>query len=145
VNWMPVNLKGRACRRYRHLADEILDRDLTPREKSFFDAHEASCSACTEYERQGAFALNMLRSMDFDAPDSSRLTDRIVRKARLQHIRGGVKFWLPAFGGMAVGALMMMAILQLVGPSGDVLRNQNKGADALKIDRTETVFPELSR
>lgn len=141
-----MNWNGRACRRYRLLTDEIIDRDLTPRERSFYDAHEEACIECREYQRQGAFALNMLRSMDFDAPeDTSGLTGRILRRARLQTIRGGVKFWMPAFGGMAIGVLMMMAVLQLVGPNRGVPRNQNTQSDALRIDRSEAVFPELKR
>ena len=128
-----MNWKGRACRRYRQLADEVIDRELTPRETQFYDSHQSVCAECREYETQGAFALNMLRSMDFEAPDTSKMTDRIVRRVRLQTIRGGLKFWTPALGGMAIGALMMMAVLQLVGRSDVLPRNVNPGGDARRI------------
>jgi predicted anti-sigma-YlaC factor YlaD len=140
-----VNWNGGACRKYRQLADEVIDRELTPKEKQFYDAHQMACDECREYETQGAFALNMLRTMDFDAPDTSKMTDRIVRRVRLQTIRGGLKFWTPALGGMAIGALMMMAVLQLVGQSNVLPRNSHTGGDAKRIDRAETVFPELER
>lgn len=140
-----MNWKGRACKRYRLLADEVIDRDLTPRETKFYDAHQAACDDCREYEVQGAFALNMLRTMDFEAPDSSRLTERIVRRVRLQSIRGGLKFWTPALGGMAIGALMMMAVLQLLGRSDAMPHNSNNGGDARRIERTDAIFPELRR
>jgi len=123
----------------------VIDRDLTPRESKFYEAHQVACDECREYETQGAFALNMLRTMNFDAPDSSRLTERIVRRVRLQSIRGGFKFWTPALGGVAIGALMMMAVLQLVGRSEVMPRNLNNGGDARRIDRADTVFPELRR
>lgn len=140
-----MNWNGRVCRRYRQLADEVIDRELTPKEQKFYDAHQIACDDCREYETQGAFALNMLRSMDFEAPDTSKMTERIVRRVRLQSIRGGLKFWTPALGGMAIGALMMMAVLQLVGKPNVMPNNTNTGGDARRIERADAVFPELKR
>lgn len=135
---------SRACRRYRELADEIDDRELSTRESAFYDAHRVSCPDCREYETQGALALNMLRSFaEVETDDSSRLTERIVRRARLQTIRGSVRYWAPALGGMAIGALMMMAVLQLVGRSDILPRNANDHGDARRIEQSNTVFPEL--
>lgn len=139
-----MNRISRSCRRYRELADELVDRDLTPREASFYDLHHAACSDCREYEVQGALALNMLRDFaEVETDDSSRLTERIVRKARLQNIRGSFRYWMPALGGMAIGALMMMAVLQLVGQSDILPRNANDHGDARRIEQSNTVFPEL--
>lgn len=134
----------RACRRYRDLADEVVDRDLTPREASFYEAHREACDDCREYENLGALALNMLRDFaEVETDDSSRLTERIVRRARLQNIKGSVRYWTPALGGMAIGALMMMAVLQLVGKSDVLPRNANDHGDARRIEQSNTVFPEL--
>lgn len=139
-----MNWTRRSCQRFRQLADEANDRDLTPQETQFCDSHREACADCREIETEGAMALNMLRSFAEIEPEVDHgLTDRIVRRARIQTIRSGLRFWSPALGGMVIGALMMMAVVQLVGRSNVLPRNHNNQGDARRIERSNTAFPDL--
>ncbi|HCD99896.1 MAG TPA: hypothetical protein DER07_02515 [Armatimonadetes bacterium] len=48
------------CRKFRRLATEARDRELTPSEKAFLGHHAAACKDCEEFERQTSASLSAI-------------------------------------------------------------------------------------
>ncbi|MEQ1933141.1 MAG: hypothetical protein ABL962_04590 [Fimbriimonadaceae bacterium] len=132
------------CNRFRFLIEEQRDRTLTFSEIALLNSHREVCAACCQIEQAGAMALNMLSPYRVDDVQPAKHERRILRAARAQYLRSGLKFWSPALAGVALGVLVMAAAFQLVGRPNPLQRSQNQGADAMRVMPAERSFPELN-
>lgn len=126
------------CTKYRHLAHERFDRDLSLAEREFMAKHRAVCSECRVSEAQSSTALNMLRlaavepEFDVDVADQPHFEERILRRLRVQSARESVRYWSPAFFGAAIAGLSVLAALQLVSSQPTLSPNQYPDGSAYR-------------
>ncbi len=102
------------CGRYRWLAYEALDRDLSEHEQEFFAQHEASCRRCEQHMAKGFAALNMLRGQALEASPKASFDERVLRRYRVISVRSSLRYWSPAMIGAAVAGLVILAALQMI-------------------------------
>lgn len=105
------------CRKYRKLAYEARDRVLTDAEILFMQKHEAVCLACEHEMQQSAVALNLLSEAQLEPEISPNFDTRIIRRLKTEFIRSSFKYWSPAMVGAAVGALVILAAIQMIAQS----------------------------
>lgn len=135
---------SRECTRFRSLIEEQRDRSLFFGEIGFLESHRIKCSNCAHLEQAGAMALDMLSAYRLEDIQSATHERRILRKARSQYVRSGLKFWSPAMAGMALGVLVMAAAIQLAGRPNPLQRSQHRGTDAKRLVPAERSFPDLN-
>lgn len=105
-------MKGLGCRHFGRLLNELADREPTPREASFLDRHRAACAPCRREEQAAALSLDLLRGCAFDAQVEDSFDRRVLRRARVQRVQDGFRYWSPAFGGALVASILLLAALQ---------------------------------
>jgi hypothetical protein len=103
------------CRRFRRLASEREDRDLTSREDRFYEAHRACCSACRLYDSQAHAALDVLRGAAFtDVEFTPMFDERVIRRFRAQKVKESIRYWSPALAGAMIACIAIFATLAMV-------------------------------
>lgn len=105
------------CGKYRWLALERYDRELTSREQEFMHKHSAVCPPCRQEELQSDMALNLLRHGVLEPAISPNFDQRVISMWRYQRQRGGLAYWTPAFAGAALAGLALISALQLISRS----------------------------
>jgi hypothetical protein len=143
-----VNIRLFGCRKFSYLANEELDRELTAAEQRFIERHQAVCAECEEFRVQGGMALNMLRLASFESEEPEafdvrdQFDERVIRRARLQNVRAGLKFWTPALIGAAAALVAVLAALQMVA-SADSLPNVSVPGGAARREAPLPEFPNI--
>jgi hypothetical protein len=103
------------CRRFRLLASEREDRDLSTRESKFFEAHRACCPECGLYDTQAHEALDVLRGAAFvDIEMTPMFDERVIRKFRAQKVKESIRYWSPALAGAMIACVAIFATLAMV-------------------------------
>ena len=110
-------MRSLACRRFGRLLSELADREPTLRETSFLDLHRDCCTECRKQERAASYSLDMLRDCAFSTEVEDSFDRRVIRRARVQSVRDGFRYWSPAFtGGLVAAALLLTAVQVLTRP-----------------------------
>ena len=103
------------CRRFRWLASEREDRDLSPKELRFYHAHRECCVKCATYDSQAHEALDVLRGAAFhDVEANPHFDERVIRRFRTQKVRESLKYWSPALAGALIACVSIFATLSMV-------------------------------
>jgi len=113
---MKIRLFG--CGKFRYLAIEKYDRDLSPRENDFYRKHREVCFGCMRYEQQGTNAMNLVRGAMIEPEISEGFDEKVLRALDKQPRRVVFGYWSPTYTGAAVAALAILATIQLVTGSG---------------------------
>lgn len=124
------------CSRFRRLASEELDREVSPREHVFMVKHRAACPACREAESQSSLALNFLRSAALEVEVHPQFDERVIRKLRVQRTRESIRYWSPAVAGGFIAGLAVIAALQMITRSAELPHVRYPGGEARRIIRT---------
>lgn len=132
------------CRKFRRLATEARDRELTPSEKAFLGHHAAACKDCEEFERQTSASLSALTGLAFvPKPSAGRFARTVLRQYRLRSARESLSYWSPAILAAAVAATLVLAALQIA--------TANRAADSFRPGfsqarriTNEPVLPDLT-
>jgi hypothetical protein len=106
-----------ACRKYRRLSYEVLDRALNPREEAYLERHEARCYECQMQVEEGLGALAALRMETLEPEPRPYFDERVLRRLKVQTGRTGIAYWSPAVIGGAVASLVVLAALQMIAQS----------------------------
>lgn len=132
------------CRKFRRLANEARDRDLTPSEKAFLRHHEAVCKACGEFERQTRASLSALAGLALaPEPSASRFARTVLRRHRLQSARESLSYWSPAILAAAVAATLVLAALQIA-TANRATESFRPGFSQARRITNEPVLPDLT-
>lgn len=105
-------MKGLACRRFSRLLNELADREATPREERFLEAHRNACADCRREEQASFMTLDLLRCSSIDTEPAQGFDRRVLRRARVAQVQAGVRYWSPALLGGAVAAAVVLAAVQ---------------------------------
>ena len=105
-------MKGIGCRKFNRLLNEIADRETTPREQAFLESHRETCPVCFEEERAANTSLHLLRDCAFQYGVEDAFDRRVLRRAKLQSVHDGFRYWSPAFTGGLVAATLLLAAVQ---------------------------------
>ena len=96
------------------LMHERRDRDLTYDEQSLFlDALKENDDLFPQVQ-ESARSLNLLQAAALEPALDSSFDDRVIRLARLEKGRAGLRYWAPALVGSAVACLVLLSALQMV-------------------------------
>ena len=103
------------CRRFRWLASEREDRDLTSQELKFFNSHRESCQECAVYAEQSHDVLDLLRGAAIHEVESTPMFEqRVIRRFRAQKVRESLRYWSPALTGAVIACVAIFATLSMV-------------------------------
>lgn len=137
-----MNFRLFGCGKFKWLAIEKFDRELTPREHDFYRRHREVCFTCLRYEQQGTNAMNLLGAGAIEAEISDNFDERVLRMWRKQPKRMALRYWSPVLAGAAVAGLALLATLQLITGSHINLWHQAPNAQSTPAfndsDRTAT-------
>ena len=126
-------MRSLACRRFGKILNELADRQPTAREDAFVVRHRDSCDACRREERAAAFSLDLLRNAAFDPEVQDSFDRRVLRRAHVQRVQEGFRYWSPAFMGGLVAACLLLAAVQAltkpIAPGTTAPMEANRGAD----------------
>ena len=109
-----MNFRLFGCGKFRFLAIEKFDRDLTPREADFYRKHKEVCYECLRYEQTGTNAMNLLSSAAMEPEISENFDQRVLNLWRKQKKVIAFQYWSPLLAGAAVAGLALIATLQLI-------------------------------
>lgn len=107
-------MKSFRCRRYSALYEAADLRKLTDHESRFMDEHVSACSNCATETQEFQLALNMLRVTKLDAAPSGGFDERLLRRLRVQEVKGSVRYWSPMFLSAALAGLVLIAALHML-------------------------------
>lgn len=124
------------CGKFRVLSSDLLDRTLRPSEEAFLMRHRERCESCRTIEANQHLALNMLRSTAIHEEPTDGFDRRVLRRARIQSVREGFGYWSPAAVGATIAAVLVLALLNIVGRPGGLRENTTPVGEAR---RTTTV------
>jgi len=139
-----MNLFETKCKRFSRFTSEARDRDLTEAENSFMSDHRAICPECSRSEILTSLAMQLLQSSTFEYEPQHDFDTRLARKMHSDQIKNGIRYWKPAFVGLAVGALLVLATLQMLGQPKTLPAFRSPGAEARRTRNIEPVFPDLN-
>lgn len=108
------------CKRFQKLVSESRDRELTPHEHHFLEAHRDDCLPCRISEHEVGAALNMLQAAVIEPEIDPHFDTRVLRRVQVQHTRDGVRYWSPALVGAAIAGLSVLASLQLIAKTAEL-------------------------
>jgi hypothetical protein len=140
---MKIRLFG--CGKFRWLAIEKYDRDLSPREGAFYRKHREVCFTCMRFEQQGVNSMNLLRGAGIDPEISEGFDERVLSELSKSRIRKPVfGYWSPAYAGAALAALALFATLQLATKSAEPWTpNPNRQSPAYRFSSPQDTLPNL--
>lgn len=127
------------CGKFRLLSSDSLDRTLRPSEEAFLIRHRERCDSCRAIEANQRLALNMLRSTALLEEPTDGFDRRVLRRARIQSVRDGFGYWSPAAVGATIAAVLVLALLQIVGRPGNLRENSSPVGEA----RRTTIAPAI--
>ena len=107
-------MRSLACRRFGRILNEIADRAPTEREDAFLVRHRAACETCRCEERAASFSLDLLRNAALAPEVEDSFDRRVLRRARVQRVQEGFRYWSPAFVGGVVAAGLLLAAVQML-------------------------------
>lgn len=109
-----MNFRLFGCGKFKYLAIEKFDRDLTPKEGDFYRKHREVCFTCMRYEQQGANAMNLLSSAAIEPEISENFDERVLFMWKRSQKRVALGYWSPVLAGAAVAGLALVATMQLI-------------------------------
>lgn len=122
-----------ACRRFGKILNQIADRAPTNREDAFLVRHRAACETCQREERAASFSLDLLRNAAFQPEVEDSFDRRVLRRAHVQRVQDGFRYWSPAFMGGLVAAGLLLAAVQIltkpIAPGATVPVQASRGVD----------------
>ena len=121
------------CSKFKRLASEELDRELSHKERAFLQKHREVCTPCSEMHEQSCLALNFLRAATLDVEVHPSFEDRVLRKLRVQTTRESIRYWSPAVAGAFVAGLAVIAALQMITRSAELPHVRYPGGEARRI------------
>jgi anti-sigma factor RsiW len=134
---------GIACRRFRRLSSEELDRTLSPRESRFLSAHRQRCQECHRAQTALSCSMNLLREAMPEFEPSPSFDDRLMRRLRLVKVRTAAPYWLPALVGAGIGALGLFGLLQILS-GGPAMRPLTRPVgEARRVANPNFIEPQL--
>lgn len=136
-----MNLRVFGCRKYRKLYYDRRDRKLSVREQGFMSKHEAVCPNCERRMQIAVVALNMLRQEALEGCARPNFEDRVLRRFRVETVRGSFGYWSPAVLGAAVAGLVVLAALQMIAQPSRLPSFQVRSGEARL---SSPAFPNLS-
>lgn len=134
-----MNPFSTGCGKFRILSSDSLDRTLRPSEEAFLIRHRERCESCRTIEANQHLALNMLRSSALLEEPTDGFDRRVLRRARIQAVREGFGYWSPAAVGATIAAVLVLALLQIVGRPGNLRENMSPVGEA----RRTTTAPAI--
>jgi|SRR5579885_1452747 len=144
-----MNLRIFGCGKFRWLAIEKYDRELNPKEDSFYRKHREVCFPCMRYEQQGTNAMNLLSAGAMEVQVGDEFNDAVLRKLRTKpRAESALKTWSPVLAGAVVAGLSLIAAFQLMSKSPVNLWKAKpaQGADNRDIryyNRDAATYPNL--
>jgi hypothetical protein len=126
------------CSRFKKLASEALDRNLTPTEEAFVQRHRKACAECNEFQSQSSMAMNFLRSGAIEVDVNPQFEERVIRKLRVQTTRESLRYWSPALAGAFIAGLAVVAALQMITRSAELPHVRFLGGEARRITHSRT-------
>src|SRR5689334_23932767 len=97
-----MNIRLFGCGKFKFLAIEKFDRQLTPKEIDFYRKHREVCFTCMRYEQQGTNAMNLLSAAVLEPEISDNFDERVMRMLRKPQRRFSLGYWSPVLAGAAV-------------------------------------------
>ena len=132
------------------LMHERRDRDLTYDEQSYFiDALKENSDLFPQVQ-ESARCLNLLQAAALEPELDNSFDERVIRLARLEKGRAGLKYWAPALVGCAVACLVLLSALQMVLRTAATDTNPYAGSESRLMKRAEASLelfeePHLAR
>jgi hypothetical protein len=112
-----MNIRLFGCGKFKYLSIEKFDRQLTPREDSFYRKHREVCFTCLRHEQQGLNAMNLIGSAAMEVEVGEEFNERVLIGYRKSRKRVAITYWSPVFAGAALACLALLATLQLLSRS----------------------------
>lgn len=112
-----MNIRLFGCGKFQYLSIEKFDRQLTPKEDSFYRKHREVCFSCLRHEQQGLNAMNLLNSAAIEPEISEDFDANVLAGYRKSRKRVAITYWSPVFAGAALACLALLATLQLLSRS----------------------------
>lgn len=107
-------MRSLACRRFGKILNELADRSPTDREDAFLVRHRKACASCRREERAASFSLDLLRNAAYEPDVQDSFDRRVLRRAHVQRVQDGFRYWSPAFMGGLVAAGLLLAAVQVL-------------------------------
>src|SRR5947208_10032822 len=132
------------CAKFRRLANDALDRDLSYHEEAFMAKHRHACDECNQFQSQSCLALNFLRAATIEVDVHPMFEERVIRKLRVQTTRESLRYWSPAVAGAFIAGLAVVAALQIVTRSAELPHVRLPGSESRLIVPSK-INPVLNR
>ncbi len=110
----PFKKKESADERVAKLMHERRDRELSFDEQSFFIEAIKENSDLFPQVQESSRCLNLLQAAAIETEVDDSFDERVLRLARLERGRTGIRYWAPALVGCAVACLVLLSALQMV-------------------------------
>jgi hypothetical protein len=130
------------CAKFKRLANEELDRELSSGEVLFMEKHRGVCMDCDEVQSQSSLAMNFLRAGTLEVDVNPQFEERVIRKLRIQTTRESIRYWSPAVAGAFIAGLAVIAALQMITRSADLPHTRFINAESHRIT---TARPDLNQ
>jgi len=127
------------CSKFKRLASEQLDRNLSPREEAFLHKHRLACPDCHAAQSQSSVALNFLRAATIEVDVHPQFEERVIRKLRVQKTRESLRYWSPAVLGAFIAGLAVVAALQMITRSAEMPHVRFPGGESHLIRAKSTL------
>jgi hypothetical protein len=143
-----MNFRLFGCGKFKWLSIERFDRELSPKEDSFYRKHREVCFTCMRYEQQGTNAMNLLTAAAIEPEISEDFDEKVLRVLRKPRKRVAFSTLSPVFAGAIVAGLALVATLQLLSQSPIQLWKATpatgaQGADNRYYNKDQSTFPSL--
>ena len=111
------------CGRVRGLFGAYWDDEITQAEREWMDSHFAGCTACREQYDEFARSLEMMASLPREEA-SPGFVERVVARARRaseapDRLPSAAPRWVPVAATVALGVLLVAAVIPWLRPAGD--------------------------
>lgn len=136
-------MPGVDCKKFSRLNSESRDRDLTANEQTFVDKHLAACEPCQAIFDSSEQAFSLFRHASIEVEPTSTVDYRLMRKVKAVMLRDSLRFWSPAFAGLAVGLFLMLGVLQML-TGGTALPTIRPFGEAKRTEDRLPIIPDLS-
>ncbi len=128
--------------RFLKLMHERRDRELREDEQSFFSDFLDKEPEKLASAEDGAKCLNLLQNCTIEPELDSAFDERVLRRARLERSRGGLRYWAPAVMAGGIACLVLLTALQMVLKTSPPLTNPYQAVES-RLVRESTPSLEL--
>lgn len=137
-------MKRLACCKYRRLSEIADMRLLSASEELFLSSHARTCGTCAGENEQFQLAMNMLRGAELEVTPSRNFNDRLIRRIKVQQVKGSVRYWSPMFVGAALAGLVLIASLHMITASSQLpsIRFGNGNNPETKRETRSSAYPD---